>query len=62
MGQQSASHADGSFTVVSAKIKSRIQIRRADKIKLKTAIGFRRKSLLFNILIIKNIYRFSRES
>jgi len=58
VGQQSASHADGSFTVVSAKIKSTTQIRRADKIELKMAIGFRRKFLLFNILIIKNIYRF----
>jgi hypothetical protein len=62
VGQQSASHADSSVRVVPAKIKSRIQIRRADKIELKMAIGFRRKSLLLNILIIKNIYRFSRES
>jgi len=62
VGQQSASHARGSVRVVSAKIKSRTQIRRADKIKLKTAIGFRRKSLLLNILILRKIYRYSRES
>jgi hypothetical protein len=49
VGQQSASHADSSVRVVPAKIKSRIQIRRADKIELKMAIGFRRKSLLLNI-------------
>jgi len=62
VGQQLVSHADGSLRVVSAKIKSRTEIRRADKIELKRVIGFRRKSLLFTILIIKNIYRFSRES
>jgi hypothetical protein len=62
MGQQAASHADACSRVVTAKIKSRIQIRRADKIEFEIAIGFRRKSLLFNILIIKKIYRFSRES
>jgi hypothetical protein len=62
MGEQSAGHADGSVRVVSAKIKSRTQIRRADKIELKTRVDFLRKSLLLNILIIKNIYRFSRES
>jgi hypothetical protein len=39
VGQQSASHADGSVKVVSAKIKSRIQIRGADKIRLKMAIA-----------------------
>ena len=59
VGQQSVSHADGSVIVVSAKIKSRIEIRRADKIKLKMAIGFRRKSLLLNILILGKIYRYS---
>src|ERR1051325_724178 len=60
--QQSVGHADSSIRVVSAKIKSRTQIRRADKIELKMVIGFRRKSLLLNILILRNIYRFSRES
>ena len=59
VGQQSVGHVEDSFTVVSAKIKSRIQIRRADKIKLKKAIGFRRKSLLLNILILRKIYRYS---
>jgi hypothetical protein len=49
-GQQSASHAGASRGVISAKIKSRTQIRRADKIELKMPIGFRRKSLLLNIL------------
>jgi hypothetical protein len=62
VGQQSASHADGWVRVISAKIKSRTQIRRADKIELKMAIGFRRKSLLLNILILRKIYRYSRES
>jgi hypothetical protein len=38
VGQQSASHAGRSTMVVSAKIKSRTQIRRADKIELKIAI------------------------
>jgi hypothetical protein len=59
VGQQTASHADGSVRVVSAKIKSRTQIRRADTIDLKKAIGFRRKSLLLNILILRKIYRYS---
>jgi hypothetical protein len=62
VGQQSVGHVEDSIRVVTAKIKSRTHIRQADKIELKMAIGFRRKSLLLNILIIKNIYRFSRES
>jgi len=45
-----------------AKTKSRIEIRRADKIELKKAIEFRRKFIVSNILRIKNIYRYSRES
>src|ERR1051326_4457845 len=45
-----------------AKIKSRIEIRRADKIEIKIAIEFRRKFIVFNILGIRKIYRYSRES
>jgi hypothetical protein len=44
------------------KIKSRTEIRRADKIELKNVISSRRKSFVFRIMEIKNIYRFSRES
>src|SRR5215213_910073 len=58
VGQQAAGHAGRLTRVVSAKIKSRIQIRRADKIEFKMAIGFPRKSLLLNALIIKKIYRY----
>jgi hypothetical protein len=43
------------------KIKSRIEIRRADK-KLRKVILIRRKLFVFRIMEIKNIYRFSRES
>ena len=44
------------------KIKSRTEIRRADKIELKNVISSRRKFFVFRIMEIKNIYRFSRES
>ena len=53
MDQQAAGRAGRLTRVVSAKTKSRTQIRRADKIELKKAIGFRRKSLLLNILILR---------
>src|SRR5262249_40728544 len=45
-----------------SKIKSRKEIRRADKIELKNVISSRRKLFVFRIMEIKNIYRFSRES
>jgi hypothetical protein len=44
------------------KIKSRTEIRRADKIELKNVISSWRKFFVFRIMEIKNIYRFSRES
>ena len=44
------------------KIKSRTEIRRADKIELKNVISSRRKFFVFKIMEIKNIYRFSRET
>ena len=44
------------------QIKSRTEIRRADKIELKNVTSSRRKLFVFRIMEIKNIYRFSRES
>jgi hypothetical protein len=44
------------------KIKSRTEIRRADKIELKNVNLSRGKLFVFRIMEIKNIYRFSRES
>jgi hypothetical protein len=62
VGEQSAGHAGAFGKTGWAKMKSRMQIRRADKIELKLAIEFRRKFLLLSILILWKIYRYSRES
>jgi hypothetical protein len=51
-----------SITFRERKIKSRTEIRRADKIELKNVTSSRRKLFVFRIMEIKNIYRFSRDS
>jgi hypothetical protein len=63
---ESAVQFDGievrSCTSRERKIKSRTEIRRADKIELKNVISSRRKLFVFIIMETKNIYRFSRDS